>query len=157
MERADFFVGTGRGEALTLSLDGWEGPLDLLLTLARSQKVDLREISILALVEQYLAYLESAKSLQLQSNQSWGDICVMGNTVYCSGQLTLPKFIVWIQSQLRYGVAHHVEHIGQISCLTLRQLAILHGGICPGGVFVQHIPVLHLCCFNVPPLVSRIF
>jgi segregation and condensation protein A len=53
-------------EGLTLSLDGWEGPLDLLLTLARSQKVDLREISILALVEQYLAYLDGAKSLQLE-------------------------------------------------------------------------------------------
>ncbi len=66
MERADFFVGTGCGEALTLSLDGWEGPLDLLLTLARSQKVDLREISILSLVEQYLAYLDGAKSLRLE-------------------------------------------------------------------------------------------
>ena len=53
-------------EALTLSLDGWEGPLDLLLTLARSQKVDLREISILALVEQYLTYLEGAKALRLE-------------------------------------------------------------------------------------------
>ncbi len=54
------------GEAFTLSLDGWEGPLDLLLTLARSQKVDLREISILALVDQYLAYLDGAKSLLLE-------------------------------------------------------------------------------------------
>ena len=53
-------------EALTLSLDGWEGPLDLLLTLARQQKVDLREISILALVEQYLAYLEGARQLKLE-------------------------------------------------------------------------------------------
>ncbi len=41
-------------DALYLELDGWEGPLDLLLDLARRQKVDLREISILALVEQYL-------------------------------------------------------------------------------------------------------
>ena len=48
---------------LTLALDGWEGPLDLLLMLARSQKVDLREISILALVEQYLAFIEDAKAL----------------------------------------------------------------------------------------------
>jgi segregation and condensation protein A len=39
-------------ETLTLSLDGWEGPLDLLLSLSRAQKVDLREISILALVDQ---------------------------------------------------------------------------------------------------------
>ena len=53
-------------EALTLSLDGWEGPLDLLLNLARAQKVDLHQISILALVEQYLTYLEHAKSLRLE-------------------------------------------------------------------------------------------
>ena len=42
-------------DALTLDLDGWEGPLDLLLALARSQKVDLRQISILELIEQFLA------------------------------------------------------------------------------------------------------
>ena len=53
-------------DTLTLTLDGWEGPLDLLLTLARAQKVDLHAISILALVEQYLAYLEQAKSLKLE-------------------------------------------------------------------------------------------
>jgi segregation and condensation protein A len=54
------------GETLTLELDGWEGPLDLLLALARVQKVDLREISILALVEQYLAFIEDAKALKLE-------------------------------------------------------------------------------------------
>ena len=53
-------------EALNLSLDGWEGPLDLLLSLARAQKVDLHQISILALVEQYLTYLEQAKALRLE-------------------------------------------------------------------------------------------
>jgi len=53
-------------ETLTLALDGWEGPLDLLLMLARAQKVDLREISILALVEQYLAFIEDAKALRLE-------------------------------------------------------------------------------------------
>ncbi|WP_156679902.1 segregation and condensation protein A [Sphingomonas profundi] len=53
-------------DTLTLELDGWEGPLDLLLTLARAQKVDLREISILALVEQYLAFIEDARTLKLE-------------------------------------------------------------------------------------------
>ncbi|CAN5202238.1 ScpA family protein [soil metagenome] len=47
-------------DRLTLDLDGWEGPLDLLLALARSQKVDLHQISILALVDQYLDYLKRA-------------------------------------------------------------------------------------------------
>ena len=46
--------------ALHLDLDGWEGPLDLLLDLARRQKVDLRTISILDLVDQYLGYIDRA-------------------------------------------------------------------------------------------------
>ncbi|MFS0738485.1 ScpA family protein [Sphingomonas sp. 1P06PA] len=53
-------------ETLTIALDGWEGPLDLLLALARAQKVDLRELSILALVEQYLAYVNQARALRLE-------------------------------------------------------------------------------------------
>lgn len=52
--------------ALHLDLDGWEGPLDLLLDLARRQKVDLRKISILALVDQYLAYVDRAGALRLE-------------------------------------------------------------------------------------------
>ncbi len=64
---SEFFEGPAReDEALNLSLDGWEGPLDLLLNLARVQKVDLHQISILALVEQYLAYLEGARKLRLE-------------------------------------------------------------------------------------------
>lgn len=52
--------------ALYLELDGWEGPLDLLLDLARRQKVDLKSISILALVDQYIAYMERAEALKLE-------------------------------------------------------------------------------------------
>ena len=52
--------------ALHLALEGWEGPLDLLLELARKQKVDLREISILALVDQYLEFLDGAEQLKLE-------------------------------------------------------------------------------------------
>ena len=52
-------------EALALNLDHWEGPLDLLLSLARAQKVDLRRISILQLVEQYLAVIAEAGALRL--------------------------------------------------------------------------------------------
>ena len=52
--------------ALYLELDGWEGPLDLLLDLARRQKGDLRSISILSLVDQYLDYIEQAGALKLE-------------------------------------------------------------------------------------------
>ncbi len=53
-------------DTLNLELGAWEGPLDLLLALARSQKVDLREISILALVEQYLHFINNARALKLE-------------------------------------------------------------------------------------------
>ncbi len=53
-------------ETLTLALDGWEGPLDVLLALARAQKVDLKAISILALVDQYLAFIAEARTIRLE-------------------------------------------------------------------------------------------
>ena len=63
---------TRSDEALYLELDGWEGPLDLLLDLARRQKVDLRSISILALVDQYLTYIDEAEALKLASRIAAG-------------------------------------------------------------------------------------
>ena len=74
---------------LTLDLDGWEGPLDLLLMLARTQKVDLREISILALVEQYLAFIADARKLKLEIA---ADYLVMAAWLaYLKSCLLLPK------------------------------------------------------------------
>src|SRR5262249_28711158 len=52
--------------ALVVDVEGFEGPLDLLLTLARHQKVDLAKISILALADQYLAFIEEARRLRLE-------------------------------------------------------------------------------------------
>ncbi len=61
------FEAPAEGEdTLTLDLGSWEGPLDLLLALARGQKVDLREISILALVDQYVAFINQARALKLE-------------------------------------------------------------------------------------------
>ena len=51
---------------LIVELGGFEGPLDLLLELARHHKVDLKQISILKLAEQYLAFIEKARRLQLE-------------------------------------------------------------------------------------------
>ena len=53
-------------DRLIVDVDGFEGPLDLLLTLARTQKVDLRAISILALAEQYLDFIRRAKELHIE-------------------------------------------------------------------------------------------
>lgn len=57
--------------ALTVAVDGWEGPLDLLLALARRQQVDLRQISVLALVEQYLRFVADARALRLDLAADW--------------------------------------------------------------------------------------
>jgi len=78
-----------QSDELTLSLDGWEGPLDLLLSLARVQKVDLAQISILQLVEQYLAYLSDARALKLEIA---ADYLVMAAWLaYLKSCLLLPK------------------------------------------------------------------
>ena len=53
-------------EALIVDVPGYDGPLDLLLTLARTQKVDLMQISVLALAEQYLAFVEQARTLRIE-------------------------------------------------------------------------------------------
>ncbi|MBB5706844.1 segregation and condensation protein A [Sphingopyxis panaciterrulae] len=78
-----------REDALQLNLESWEGPLDLLLTLARSQKVDLRQISILALVEQYLAFITEMRALKLEVA---ADYLVMAAWLaYLKSALLLPK------------------------------------------------------------------
>ena len=79
----------GEDAALYLELDGWEGPLDLLLDLARRQKVDLRRISILALVDQYLGYIERAEVLRLELA---ADYLVMAAWLaYLKSALLLPR------------------------------------------------------------------
>ena len=92
MDSQDFFdepPEVAASDRLTLDLDGWEGPLDLLLTLARSQKVDLGKISILALVEQYLAFIADAKKLRLEIA---ADYLVMAAWLaYLKSCLLLPK------------------------------------------------------------------
>jgi segregation and condensation protein A len=76
-------------DTLTLDIDGWEGPLDLLLALARAQKVDLKQISILALVEQYLTYVEEARALKLEVA---ADYLVMAAWLaYLKSALLLPR------------------------------------------------------------------
>ena len=76
-------------DELSLSIDGWEGPLDLLLSLARVQKVDLAAISILELVEQYLAYISEARALKLEIA---ADYLVMAAWLaYLKSCLLLPK------------------------------------------------------------------
>src|SRR5512132_3849883 len=64
---ADLAAERASGEpALVVDVEGFEGPLDLLLALARQQKVDLAKISILALADQYLVFIEAARKIRLE-------------------------------------------------------------------------------------------
>src|SRR5579871_70453 len=74
---------------LIVDVDGFEGPLDLLLTLARHQKVDLAKISILALADQYLTFIEAARKLRLELA---ADYLVMAAWLaYLKSRLLLPE------------------------------------------------------------------
>jgi segregation and condensation protein A len=74
---------------LIVDVDGFEGPLDLLLELARRQKVDLHKISILALAEQYLAFVEEARKIRLELA---ADYLVMAAWLaYLKSKLLLPR------------------------------------------------------------------
>jgi segregation and condensation protein A len=72
-------------DSLIVSLDGFEGPLDLLLDLARAQKVDLAKISILALVDQYLAIIDGARQIRLELAADW---------------LVMAAWLAWLKSKL---------------------------------------------------------
>jgi len=72
-------------DALLLHLEGFDGPLDLLLDLARTQKVDLARISILSLVEQYLVVIEDARRVRLELAADW---------------LVMAAWLTWLKSRL---------------------------------------------------------
>lgn len=79
----------GEGERLVVEVDGFEGPLDLLLELARRQKVDLAKISVLALAEQYLAFVESVRSKKLELAADY--LVVAAWLAYLKSRLLLPE------------------------------------------------------------------
>ncbi|HEV3158957.1 MAG TPA: ScpA family protein [Xanthobacteraceae bacterium] len=79
---------SGDEPSLMVDVEGFEGPLDLLLTLARQQKVDLAKISILALADQYLAFIEEARKMRLELA---ADYLVMAAWLaYLKSRLLLP-------------------------------------------------------------------
>ena len=82
-------VGSGYPNRLVVDLEGYEGPLDVLLALARTQKVDLAKISILKLADQYLAFITEARKLSLEIA---ADYLVMAAWLaYLKSRLLLPE------------------------------------------------------------------
>lgn len=76
-------------DSLLLNIDGYEGPIDLLLDLARNQKVDLAKISILQLVRQYLAFIDRAKEKNLELAAEY--LVMAAWLAYLKSRLFLPK------------------------------------------------------------------
>ena len=79
----------GEVDSLLINIDGYEGPIDVLLDMARTQKVDLREISILQLVRQYLGFIERAKELKLELAAEY--LVMAAWLAYLKSRLLLPQ------------------------------------------------------------------
>lgn len=79
----------GDPDTLLLNLDGYEGPIDVLLQLARDQKVDLTEISILQLARQYLAFVDRARALRLELAAEY--LVMAAWLAYLKSRLLLPR------------------------------------------------------------------
>lgn len=101
-------------DALQVRLEGFEGPLDLLLELARGQKVDLAKISILALVEQYLQVIEGARRVRLELAADW---------------LVMAAWLTWLKSRLLLpeGTAEQeeAEEAAEVLAARLRELELM--------------------------------
>ena len=106
-------MSTSEADSLVLRLEGFEGPLDLLLDLARAQKVDLAKISILALVEQYLAVIEGARRIRLELAADW---------------LVMAAWLTWLKSRLLVpdsAEAEEGEQAADVLAARLRDLSAI--------------------------------
>ena len=104
-------------DSLLLQLEGFEGPLDLLLDLARAQKVDLAKISILSLVEQYLAVIEGARRIRLELAADW---------------LVMAAWLTWLKSRLLLPEGSEAAEDGELAAdilaARLRDLQAVRAG-----------------------------
>ena len=103
--------------ALVVDVEGFEGPLDLLLALARQQKVDLAKISILALADQYLAFIEHARKVRLE---------------LAADYLVMAAWLAYLKSRLLLPDAHpqegqSAEELATALALRLRRLEAFRG------------------------------
>jgi segregation and condensation protein A len=111
---------------LLLHLDGFDGPLDLLLDLARQQKVDLARISILSLVDQYLQVIEGARRISLELAADW---------------LVMAAWLTWLKSRLLLPPdtteAEEGEQAADVLAARLRDLQAMRAGAAWLGARLQ--------------------
>ena len=110
-------MSTSETDSLLLTLEGFEGPLDLLLDLARAQKVDLARISILSLVEQFLAVIEGARRVRLELAADW---------------LVMAAWLAWLKSRLLVPAGSDAAEEGELAAdvlaARLRDLSAIRAG-----------------------------
>jgi segregation and condensation protein A len=133
------------GADFVVDLEGFEGPIDLLLSLAREQKVDLAKISILALAEQYLAYVQRARDLKLELA---ADYLVMAAWLaYLKSRLLLPEAPDDDEpsgAELAEALALRLRHLAAVRRAAEELLARPRLGHkrwprgCPEGIAVRH-------------------
>ncbi len=122
--------------SLLLKLDGFEGPLDLLLDLARAQKVDLAKISILALVDQYLArgYRRGARRVRLELDADW---------------LVMAAWLTWLKSRLLIpdapDAAEDAEQMAELLTGRLRALELIRAA----AAWLGRRPILGIDVFAI--------
>ena len=148
--------GLSRPEQLVLELDGYEGPIDLLLTLAREQKVDLGKISILALADQYLAFIAKQHSLNLEIA---ADYLVMAAWLaYLKSRLLLPQppqddepsgteLAAELEHRLRLLEAMQTAGVRLMGRPRIGQDVFLRGA--PEGLAVIPVPVYELALYEL--------
>jgi segregation and condensation protein A len=108
---------TPAADSLVVHLDGFDGPLDLLLELARGQKLDLAKISILSLVDQYLTVIEGARQIRLELAADW---------------LVMAAWLTWLKSRLLLpagsAALEEAELAAEVLASRLRDLQAIRAG-----------------------------
>lgn len=110
-------AGAPAADLLVVHLDGFDGPLDLLLELARGQKLDIARISILSLVDQYLAVIEGAREVRLELAADW---------------LVMAAWLTWLKSRLLLpagsAALEEAELAAEVLASRLRDLQAIRAG-----------------------------
>jgi segregation and condensation protein A len=156
VEQREAGDGWSQAEEFVLELDGYEGPIDLLLTLAREQKLDLGKISILALADQYLAFIARQRSLRLEIA---ADYLVMAAWLaYLKSRLLLPQppaddeptgaeLAADLERRLRLLEAMQTAGARLMARPRIGQDVFLRG--MPEGFAVTAVPVYHLGLYEL--------
>ena len=139
MTARDFAADAPRETALVLALDGYDGPIDLLLALAREQKVDLAKISILALADQYLEYIAGMHRLRLEIA---ADYLVMAAWLaYLKSRLLLPDPPAADDEPTAEELAAALHHRLQLlSAMQRAGAALMTGSLMGRDVFARGAP-----------------